>query len=55
MPLPGIDHLASLFAKGIVGYAKLAVRAKTDRRCVAILMAASIGTAVLYAEIGLSA
>ena len=48
MRLPGLDHVASLFAKAIVGYAKLAVRAKMiGAAFVAILMAASIGMAVL--------
>ena len=48
-PLPGIDHVASLLAKGIVSYAKLAVRAKMiGLVLVALLMALSIGTAVRF-------
>ena len=49
LPLPGIDHIARLFAKGIVKYAKLAVKAKIiSLVMVALLMAASIGTAVRF-------
>ena len=45
----GIDHIAALFARGIVSYAQLAVRAKMiGLVLVALLMAASIGTAVRY-------
>ena len=45
----GIDHIASIFAKGIVSYAQLAVRAKMiGLVLVALLMAASIGTAVRF-------
>ena len=48
-PLPGIDHVASLLAKGIVSYAKLALRAKMiGLVLVALLMALSIGTAVRF-------
>ena len=45
----GIDHIAALFARGIVSYAQLAVRAKMiGLVLVALLMAASIGTAVRF-------
>ena len=45
--LPVIDPLAGLFAKGIVHYARVAVRAKTTGLVmVAILLALSVGTAV---------
>ena len=47
--LPVIDSIAALFAKGIVSYAKLAVRAKViGLVLVALLMAISIGTAVRF-------
>ena len=47
--LPVIDPIAALFAKGIVSYAKLAVRAKMiGLVLVALLMAVSIGTAVRF-------
>lgn len=45
--LPVIDPLASGFAKAIVGYAKIAVRAKTTGLImVSLLLALSVGTAV---------
>ena len=47
--LPVIDPIAALFAKGIVGYAKAAVRAKTiGVVMVALLLALSVGTAVRF-------
>ena len=49
LKLPIIDPIASVFAKGIVSYAKLAVRAKMiGLVLVALLMAVSIGTAVRF-------
>ena len=47
--LPLIDPIASVFARGIVSYAQLAVRAKMiGLVLVALLMAVSIGTAVRF-------